>query len=88
MDRYFPKPLSLQFTEDNSPPEEDVAVSPLGLPVFSFADVSYLVKHNRVLYPEEAPRHAVTMTLVFTEYTIVDNVLFNLRSSKGYAMWR
>lgn len=43
MDGLFSKPLSLYFTEDCSPPqEEDTAVSPLGLDIFPFTRVSYL----------------------------------------------
>jgi hypothetical protein len=43
MDRFFSRPLSLYFTEDDSPPQEnDIQVSPLGLPTFEFEQSTYL----------------------------------------------
>jgi len=43
MDRSFSHPLSLYFTEDNSPPQKgDLQVSPLGLPTFEFEQSTYL----------------------------------------------
>jgi len=43
MDNFFSRPLSLQFTEDSSPPrEDDTQVSPVGLPTFSFEQAKYL----------------------------------------------
>ena len=43
MDRSFSRPLSLYFTEDNSPPQkDDIQVSPLSLPTFAFEQSTYL----------------------------------------------
>jgi len=43
MDKFFSRPLSLYFTEDNSPPQkDDIQVSPLGLPTFEFKQSRYL----------------------------------------------
>lgn len=43
MDKTFKRPLSLQFTEDNSPPrKDDTQVSPLGLTTFEFDQSRYL----------------------------------------------
>jgi hypothetical protein len=43
MDNLFSHPLSLYFTEDNSPAQEDdTQVSPLGLPTFKFEQSKYL----------------------------------------------
>lgn len=43
MDKIFSRPLSLRFTEDNSPVrKEDTKVSPLGLPFFRFEQSTYL----------------------------------------------
>ncbi len=43
MDGMFAKPLSIHFTEDNSPArKEDTAISPLGLPTFHFCKSAYI----------------------------------------------
>jgi hypothetical protein len=43
MDGVFKLPLSLHFTEDNSPAQkDDTQVSPLGLPTFEFEQCKYL----------------------------------------------
>lgn len=43
MDKMFSQSLSLQFTEDSSPPKnEDTTVSPLGFAAFNFAKSSYV----------------------------------------------
>lgn len=43
MDGVFKRPLSLHFTEDDSPPrDEDTQVSPLGLTTFEFEQSKYL----------------------------------------------
>lgn len=43
MDGVFKRPLSLQFTEDNSPSrKDDTQVSPLGLTTFEFEQSKYL----------------------------------------------
>jgi len=43
MDQAFSKPLVLYFTEDSTPPKkEDTNVSPLGMAIYSFTEVSYL----------------------------------------------
>jgi hypothetical protein len=52
MDRSFSRPLSLYFTEDNSPPrKDDIQVSPLGLPIFEF---------EQPIYPSETKPRVVS----------------------------
>ena len=43
MDKAYNQPLSLYFTEDDSPPQkDDTQVSPRGLPIFQFEQSTYL----------------------------------------------
>jgi hypothetical protein len=82
MDKLFSHPLSLYFTEDNSPPQrEDTQVSPLGLPTFKFEQSPYLgeTKPGVVSWQGEMNLLDIHKNLsIHRICSLVDNTLLNV----------